>query len=186
MRRRAALLLPLLLVRPAHAAPIDDVMRAFAAIPHSTARFAEERVMPELDLPLPSRGRLSWQAPDRLEKHTTEPFEEIFRIVGDTLTLERPGRGERQSLSLDRAPEIRPLIEAMRATLAGDIATLQLHHEVSFSGTLQAWRMVLVPRSSRTRAAVQRVTLTGAGAAIRTMETQGGGGTSRLTIEPER
>lgn len=186
MKRRAVFLLPLLAPHRAHAAAIDDVLRGFAAIPRSTARFAEERVMPELDLPLPSRGTLSWQAPDRLEKHTTEPAEEILRIQGDTLTLERPGRGERQSLLLDRAPEIRPLVEAVRATLAGDRATLERHHEVAFSGTVDAWRMVLVPRSPRTRAAVQRLALSGSGAAIRTVETQGGGGTSRMTIEPPR
>jgi len=184
MRRRAVLALPAVIATPAHAAPLDEVMRGFAAIRASTARFAEERTMPELDLPLPSRGTLSWRAPDWLEKHTTEPVEEFLRIEGDLLTLERPARGERQSLSLDRAPEIRPLVEALRATLAGDAATLSRHHEVSFSGTEAAWQMVLVPRSARTRAAVQRVALSGHGAAIRIVETQGGGGTARMVIEP--
>lgn len=184
MKRRAVLLLPLLAARRAEAAALDEVMRGFAAIPASTARFAEDKTMPELDLPLPSRGTLTWRAPDFLEKHTTEPVEEILRIQGDLLTLERPQRGERQSLSLDRAPEIRPLVEALRATLAGDAATLQRHHEVSFSGTEAAWEMVLVPSSARTRAAVQRVQLWGRGASIRGMETQGGGGTTRMAIEP--
>ena len=184
MRRRAVLLLPLLAAGRAEAAPLDEIMRGFAAIRASTARFAEEKTMPELDLPLPSRGTLTWRAPDFLEKHTTEPMEEILRIQGEMLTLERPQRGERQSLSLDRAPEIRPLVEALRATLAGDAATLERHHEVSLTGTAAAWEMVLVPRSGRTRAAVQRVQLWGRGAAIRGVETQGGGGTTRMVIEP--
>lgn len=184
MRRRALLLLSALLTSPAEASPLDDVMRGFAAIRASSARFTEEKSMPELELPLPSRGTLTWRAPDLLEKHTTEPVEEILRIQGETLTLERPARGERQSLTLERAPEIRPLVEALRATLAGDLATLSRHHEVSFSGTAAGWEMVLVPRSARTRAVVQRVTLSGRGAAIRIVETQGGGGTSRMVIEP--
>lgn len=183
MRRRAVLLLPWL-ARPAQAAPLDDVMRGFAAVRASTARFSEEKTMPELDLPLPSRGTLTWRAPDFLEKHTTEPMEEIFRIQGETLTLERPQRGERQSMTLDRAPEIRPLVEALRATLAGDLATLEHYHEVRFSGIAEAWEMVLVPRSVRTQAVVQRIALSGRGAAIRVVETQGGGGTTRMVIEP--
>ncbi|HYF09719.1 MAG TPA: LolA-related protein [Acetobacteraceae bacterium] len=184
MRRRVVLALPLLAAAPARAAPLDDLMRGFAAVRTSRARFTEEKTMPELDLPLPSRGTLRWQAPDRLEKHTTEPVEEILRIEGETLTLERPARGERQSLALDRAPEIRPLVEALRATLAGDAATLRRHHEVTFFGNVAAWEMVLVPLSPRTRAVVQRVTLTGRNATVRVVETQGSGGTSRMVIEP--
>lgn len=183
MTRRAVLLLPLL-AHPARAAPLDDVMRGFAAVRASTARFSEEKTMPELDLPLPSRGTLTWRAPDFLEKHTTEPLEEIFRIQGETLTLERPQRGERQSMTLDRAPEIVPLVEALRATLAGDPTTLRRHHELRFAGAAEAWEMVLVPRSVRTLAVVQRVTLAGRGATIRVVETQGGGGTTRMVIEP--
>lgn len=183
MKRRAALLLPFV-ATPARAAPLDDVMRGFAAIRASTARFSEEKTMPELDLPLPSRGTLTWRAPDFLEKHTTEPVEEIFRIQGETLTLERPQRGERQSMTLDRAPEVVPLVEALRATLAGDRATLERYHDVRFSGTAAAWEMALVPRSVRTQAVVQRMTLSGHGAAIRVVETQGGGGTTRMVIEP--
>ncbi len=184
MKRRLFLLLPLVLPRPARAVPLDDVLRGFAALRRSSARFAEERVMPELDLPLPSRGTLTWQAPDRLVKHTTEPIEEILRISGDTLTLERPARGERQILSLDRAPEIRPLVEAMRATFAGDRATLERHHDIAFSGTIEAWRIVLVPHSARTRAAVQRIVVSGVGASVRLVETEGGGGTARMMVEP--
>ena len=184
MRRRAVLVLPALLATPARAATLEEVMRGFAAIRASTARFSEEKSMPELDLPLPSRGTLSWRAPDWLEKHTTAPQEEILRIEGELLTLER--RGERRALLLDQAPELRPLVEAMRATLAGDAATLARHHDVGFAMTASGWRMVLVPRSPRTRAAVQRITLSGSGAAIRFVETQENGGVTRMAIEPIR
>jgi outer membrane lipoprotein-sorting protein len=155
-------------------------MAALHAVPASRATFVEEKEVPELDRPLVSRGTLAWRAPDRLEKRTTDPAPELFLIEGERLTLERPERGVRETLSLDTAPEIRPLVEALRATLAGDIATLRRYHEVSFSGDAARWRIVLVPRSLRLRGAVQRITLEGAGGFLAVVETQGNDGRTRL------
>lgn len=175
--RRAALVLPL----AAQAAdPVAAVMARLAAVREVRASFVEDKDLPELDRPLTSRGLLSWRAPDRLEKRTLEPAPELFLVEGDTLTLERPERGIRETLSLDTAPEIRPLVEALRATLAGDLATLRRYHEVTFSGTPQRWRLLLVPLSVRARAAVQRIVLEGEEGFMGTVETQGSDGRSRL------
>ena len=184
----AALILATAIPATAHAGqrePVEALMRGFAAIRASRATFTEERELPELDRPLLSSGTLSWQAPDRLEKHTTAPIEEVLRIEGDTLTLERPQQGVRQMLSLDRSPEVRPLVEAIRATLAGDLAALRRHYAVAFSGDPAGrWTLVLTPLSTRVLAAVQRVTLTGQGTAILGIESQYGGGFARMRIEP--
>lgn len=184
MRRRALLgaaLLPL----PVRAAdPFAEVMAALAAMRESRARFIEEKEVPELEQPLRATGLLAWHAPDRLEKRTLEPAEELFLIQGDQVTLERPGRGVRETISLDAAPEVRPLVEALRGTLAGDAARLAQHHAVTFSGTPAAWRIVLVPRSQRVRGAVQRIVLEGEGAFLRMVETQGNDGRTRLMASP--
>jgi outer membrane lipoprotein-sorting protein len=179
--RRAVLVLPL----AAQAAdPLAAVMAAFRAVPSSSASFVEEKEVPELDRPIVSRGTLAWRAPDRLEKRTIEPAPELFLVEGDRLTLERPQRGLRETIALDTAPEIRPLVEALRATLAGDIATLRQYHEVSFSGDPARWRIVLVPRSLRLRGAVQRITLEGSGGFLAVVETQGNEGRTRLMASP--
>lgn len=179
--RRALLILPLAAQAPD---PLREVMAAFAAVRESQATFVEEKELPELERPLVSRGVLSWRAPDRLEKRTLEPAEELFLVEGDRLTLDRPGLGVREALALDTAPEIRPLVEAVRATLAGDLATLRAFHEVTFSGDPAQWRIVLVPRSVRVLAAVQRITLEGEGAFLRVVETQGREGRTRLMATP--
>jgi hypothetical protein len=179
--RRALLALPLIAQAPD---PLLAVMAALAAMRASRATFIEEKEVPELDRPLVSRGTLTWQAPDRLEKRTIEPAAELFLIEGDRVTLERPGRGVRETLSLDAAPEIRPLVEALRATLAGDIVTLRAHHEVSFSGDPARWRILLVPRSPRLRGAVQRIMLEGVGGFLSVVETQGNEGRTRLVATP--
>ncbi len=187
MIRRAVLVALALLPGAARAQDaMTQVMAGLAAVRESRARFVEEKELPELDRPLTSRGTLAWRAPDRFEKHTTEPFEERLLVEGDRLLLERPDRGQRQELALDAAPELRPLVEAIRATLAGDAATLRTHFRVDFAGEPARWRMVLTPLSARVLAAVQRIVVEGEGAAVLVVETQGREGRSRMATTPWR
>ncbi|MEO3471395.1 LolA-related protein [Roseomonas sp. CAU 1739] len=187
MIRRAALIALLLLPTAARAQDaMPQVMAALAANRDSRATFVEEKELPELDRPLTARGTLAWHAPDRLEKRTTEPFEERLLVEGDRMLLERPDRGVRQELALDTAPEIRPLVEAIRATHAGDAATLRTYFRIDFSGDPERWRMVLTPLSVRVLAAVQRITIEGEGGAVLMVETQGREGRSRMTVTPAR
>ncbi|MFT8243682.1 LolA-related protein [Roseomonas sp. BN140053] len=167
------------------AAPgLDAVMRALAAVRGSQASFAEEKALPGLFLPLPSSGTLSWTTPDRLEKHTLEPVEEILRVEGERLLFERPGLGIRRELSLDGSPELRPLVEAVRSTLAGDLATLRRFYRVAFSGDPAGWEMRLTPLSPRVQEAVRQVTVSGRGGAVLLVESEGADGTTRLRITP--
>ena len=83
-------------------------------------------------------------------------------------------------------PEIRPLVEAIRATLAGDAATLRMHFRVDFSGDPARWRLVLTPLSMRVLAAVQRITIEGEAAFVLVVETQGREGRSRMSATPLR
>ncbi|MBL6077894.1 outer membrane lipoprotein carrier protein LolA [Belnapia sp. T18] len=182
-------LLPLLaLAAPAWAEDpaLARLMQGFAAQPRSEARFTEEKAIPELDLPLPSQGTLRWQAPDRLEKHTTSPIDEVLRVEGGRLLYERPDRGIRREFGLEEQPEMRALVEAVRGTLAGDLAGLHRYYEIGFTpeGRDAPWRMVLTPLSLRVRAAVQRILVSGRGAQVRSIETEGGGGVTRMQIGP--
>jgi len=186
--RRALLLLALALAVPAHAEDpaLERLMQGFAARPSSEARFTEEKAIPELDLPLPSEGVLRWQAPDRLEKRTTSPIDERLRVAGDRLLYERPDRGITREFSLEDQPEMRALVEAVRGTLAGDLAALRRYYEIAFTpeGPDAPWRMLLTPLSLRLRAAVQRITVSGRGPEVRSIETEGGGGVTRMQISP--
>ncbi|KAA2213057.1 LolA family protein [Teichococcus oryzae] len=188
--RRALIALALACLAPpalAQPAPtLDSVMAALAARRQGHARFTETREFPELSMPLPSSGTLSWAAPDRLEKHTTEPVEEILRIEGDRLVFARPAQNIRRELGLDEQPELRPLVESIRATLAGDLPTLQRHYEVRFAAQPDGgWRIDLTPRSMRVYAALQSVAISGRGDAVLSVVTRGNQGETRMTIQPE-
>ena len=160
-------------------------MRSMLAVPGRRDAFTEERAIPELDLPLPSTGTLLWRAPDRLEKRTTSPIDERLLVEGNRLTYERADRGIRREFGLDDQPEMRALVEAVRATLAGDLPGLSRHYEVAFDGDPAGeWRLALTPRSTRVRAAVQRIDLSGRGAQILAVDTEGGGGVTRMRIQP--
>lgn len=190
VRRRSLLTAPALAALAAAPARADEaalsaLMRAFAARPRSRATFTEEKAIPELDLPLPSQGTLAWEAPDRLEKRTTAPIQEVLRVAGGRLTYERPDRGVRQEFDLAAQPEMQALVEAIRATLAGDLAALRRHYEVGVEGGAEgAWRMVLTPLSWRLRGAVQRIVLAGRGAQVLAVDTEGNGGVTRMRIAP--
>lgn len=186
-RRRAALAILGLLAAPspgrAQPAPVEALMRLMRAVPERRDAFTEERAIPELDLPLPSTGVLLWRAPDRLEKHTTSPIDERLRVEGNRLVYERADRGIRRDFGLDDQPEMRALVEAIRATLAGDLAALSRHYDVAFDGAPDAaWRLTLTPTSARVRAALQRILLSGRGAQISAVDTEGGGGVTRMRI----
>jgi hypothetical protein len=189
LTRRAALLGLLLAPMPLRAqeAALAQVMAGLAARRERRSSFTEEKAIPELDIPLPSEGTLRWSAPDRLEKLTTWPIEEKISVTGGRLVYERPDRGIRRDFPLEEQPEMAALVEAIRGTLAGDIAALRRHYEVEFAMQRDgSWRMTLVPTSRRVRAAVQRIVVTGEGSEIRGVDTQGNAGVTRMRIVPAR
>jgi hypothetical protein len=62
---------------------------------------------------------------------------------------------------------------------------LSRHYEAAFDGRPAAdWRLALTPLSTRVRAAVQRIHLSGRGAQILAVDTEGGGGVTRMRIQP--
>jgi hypothetical protein len=192
LRRRAALLglafapaAAAAAERPPRLQPLEALMRAMQAVPERRDAFTEERAIPELDLPLPSTGVLVWRAPGFLEKHTTSPIDERLRVEGDRLFYERADRGIQREFGLDDQPEMRALVEAIRATLAGDLPGLSRHYEIGLVGKANSfWVMSLTPKSPRVRAAVQRIELSGEGAQILGVDTEGGGGVTRMRIQP--
>lgn len=162
-------------------------MAALATVRESRAAFAEEKALAVLATPLASRGTLLYAAPSRLEKRTETPFQERVAVDGDRLTYERPAEGVSRALDLDAAPELRGLVEAVRGTLAGDLAALRRHYSVGYEGTQDAWRLTLVPVDPRVRELLKVVRVDGTGTDLRRVETiEADGDVSTMTIEPAR
>lgn len=175
---------------PAHASSWEGsftlplLFRNLAQVPERHARFTEERQFAALDQSLHSQGRLVWLRPNILEKHTEAPVAETLRIAGDRVEVTLPGQATR-SLSLAAQPELGVFVEALRAPLAGDLATLERLFETTLTGTPAAWQLSLAPRDGRMRQVMARMEIVGALAEPREIRLrQPNGDTQTLRIEP--
>jgi outer membrane lipoprotein-sorting protein len=149
---------------------VEQLMRSLAAIKSSQADFVERKQMAILEAPLVSRGRLIYQAPDRLEKHTLSPRRESLVLRGDELILESKDRNQRRVVPLGSQPMVRAFVESIRSTLAGDLATLNRHYAIKLAGGERQWRLTLKPGDRQVQEIVSEIQISGSGDAITRIE----------------
>jgi len=156
-------------VRPdAALGDFDAVMGLLAMRRHGRVEFIEQQFLAILNHPIESSGELSYDAPDRLEKRTLLPHAENLVLAGGVLTVERAGR--RHVLDLHRYPQIQPFVESIRATLAGDRSALERVFRVDFDGSVEHWRLTLVPLNPQLTRSVAQVQIDGARDQLRRVE----------------
>jgi hypothetical protein len=168
----------------ATAASLDEVMQLLAQRRHGHVTFTEVHKLAMLDQPLHSSGELLYDAPDRLEKRTLQPKPEDLVLEHGMLTAERGGR--RRVLALRDYPQALPFVESLRATLAGDRASLERYFKLQFSSDAAHWTLELTPRDATLARSVERIGISGERDTIHTVEIrQRDGDSSLLTIGPE-
>jgi hypothetical protein len=178
------LLLCLLATSLARAADIDDLMKLLAQRQHGHVTFTEKHFLAVLDRPVESSGELLYDAPDRLEKRTLKPKPENLVLEHGVITAHRGKRT--YVLNLSDYPQIVPLIDSIRATLAGDRASLEHFFKVSLDGTLDHWTLLLLPSDATVARTVKQIRIEGTGDDIHTVEIQqADNDRSLLTIGPE-
>lgn len=123
-----------------------DLMTALAQVKHNRVSFKETKYISALKAPLVSSGVLLYQAPNRLEKRVTAPYEETTVIVDDRLMIENKTRHYKRNLDIKSNPAMAAFIDSFRATLAGDIAALERFYKIQFDGDRQQWQLTLLPR----------------------------------------
>jgi Outer membrane lipoprotein carrier protein LolA-like len=138
---------------------LDDVMGLLAMRQHGRVEFIEQQFLAILNHPVESSGELRYDAPDRLEKRTLLPRPETLVLAGGVLTVERGGH--RHMLDLHRYPQIRPFVESIRATLAGDRSALERIFHVEFAGSVERWSLTLVPLDHQLTRTVKQVQIDG-------------------------
>lgn len=147
------------------------------------AEFSEQRFVKGLDLPLTASGTLSFVAPDRFTRKTLQPRAETLAVVGNTVTLTRSGRS--RSFSLDTAPEMVAVIEALRGTLTGNAQTLQRYFKTETSGSTEQWTLLLTPLESSPVGLVRNIRIGGRRADLQWIEMQlSDGDWSLMTLTP--
>ena len=147
------------------------------------AAFTEKKFLSILDKPVESSGELVFTPPDRLEKRTLKPKPENVVVDRDTVTLERGG--QHRTLRLRENPQVAVLVESIRATLAGDLASLTRTYSAALEGSPARWKLILRPLDPSLGGLVERIEIGGAQAQARTVEIfQADGDRSVMTISP--
>ena len=149
---------------------LDSLMGLLAQRQHGHVSFTEKHFLAVLDRPVESSGELLYDAPDRLEKRTLKPKPETLVLQHGVITAQR-GR-HTYTLNLSDYPQIVPLIDSIRATLAGDRASLERLFKVTFDGALEQWTLVLAPSDPAVAKSVREIRIEGARDAIHTVEIQ--------------
>ena len=152
--------------------PLDagQLMQSLASVQTASATFVETRYSPLLKSPLVSRGSLSYRRPDQLEKLVVSPQTERIALQGDRLTIDSAAAGRREIDVGAATAGIGALIEAVRATRAGDLADLERNFLVEVTGTHDDWRMRLKPRTADIERYISAVSVWGSGARLQRIE----------------
>jgi len=163
---------------------LDELMALLAKRQHGHVTFVEEHFLRVLDRPVESSGELLYDAPDRLEKRTLKPKPESLVLEHGVITARRGHRT--YVLNLSDYPQIVPLIDSIRATLAGDRASLERIFKVQLDGSLARWKLLLTPSDATVARSVKEIRIEGTRDAIHSVEIQqADGDRSLLTIGPE-
>lgn len=186
MRTLAVLLAGAGLAATAARAADWDVTRLFDSLAKERpgrAAFQEKKFLALLDRPVESSGELVFTPPDRLEKRTLAPRPESLTVDRELVTLERAGK--RQTLALREHPQVAVLIEGIRGTLAGDLASLTRTYSAALDGSAARWRLVLRPLDPSLGTLVERIEIAGSQAQVRSVAIfQADGDRSVMTISP--
>ncbi len=151
---------------------VDSLMLQLSEVKHLRARFVERKYLKVLKAPLELSGTLTYTRPGHMEKRTLKPKPEILTVADDKLTLENPARKQRRELKLQDYPVLWGFVASIRATLGGDIKTLERFYRVELEGGPAKWQLYLAPRERKMNEVISLIRIDGSQARINTIEVQ--------------
>ncbi|HEY1503258.1 MAG TPA: LolA-related protein [Stellaceae bacterium] len=158
-------------------------MAALGQVKSAAGQFTERKTMHMLTQPLIASGRLAYVAPAHIEKVTASPMPEKLVMDGDRVTIVSGPTNDTHTFSVTDFPQIGGLVEGIRATLAGDLPTIERIYTTRLSGAPAAWDLQLVPRDEDLARFVKWIEFRGDGNHIRTIDTEDSAGDrSEMTI----
>ena len=178
-----ALLLVLPLTVQAGSFSLPQLMGLFSGVKSRSASYTEQQTLAVLDVPLESRGTLTFHAPDVLEKQVANGGGS-YRVAGQQLLVEQGG--EQRQIALDSYPALAAFVASFRATLAGDQQTLERYYRINLSGSQNDWTLTLQPTQRDMAAVIKTITIHGRGNQIDLIETiEQSGDSSRMQLREQ-
>ena len=166
--------------KPMPAWTTEQLMTTLSGVSGGTTRFVEKKYLGMLNEPLVLKGTLTYTAPSRLEKHVLSPYDERYTVDDINLQIDNPGKNIHRSFALQSYPAIWAFVESFRATLAGDIKTLQRFYTVSLNGDQKKWELTLLPLEPSMLKAITAIRIKGHGEHITSIEIQENNGDRSL------
>ena len=154
----------LLLASLSVAAPAPDAAALIARLKRpqpATTAYTEVRFLHQLTRPLILRGELDYGGADKLGKRVDMPYRETTEISGGRVTMTRAGRAPRH-FDLERAPELKALMDGFSALLGGDAIALQSLYTLSLVDNAANWELILTPRDATLAAHLRVFVIDGA------------------------
>jgi hypothetical protein len=149
---------------PASAADLNaqELIRSLARPAPASIAFKEVRFSALLDQPLIVSGELRYAGTETLDRIVLQPYREETTIRGESVRVAREGERPR-TFALKRAPELRGLLSAFSALLAGDPAAVERNFSVSAEGSRDSWRLNLTPSDAQARRRLSSLMMSGHG-----------------------
>jgi hypothetical protein len=177
------MLLALLVPLPALAADpdLDGLLKSLARPAPATVGFSEARYSRLLTRPLTVSGEMSVPAAETLVRRIDSPYRETMTITSTQVRIEREGDQVRV-LPLQRAPELRGLLQAFGALLAGDRATMEKYFAIDLQRDGSSWILALKPLEKRAQQKLGVLTMSGRGAEPRCLVMRPPDGSADFTV----
>ena len=164
---------------------LPQLMELMAEVTDRQDRFTETKTMAMLTKPLVLTGTLAYSRPDRVEKHVLTPYEEHLVVRGDQLTL--ANKDGTKQIGVKSHPLIWSFVEAIRASLAGEVAALRRFYHIKVEGTPTKWSLTLRPLDPQAASYLSSIRLSGHGNHLALVEIdETGGDRSVMTIHEPR
>jgi hypothetical protein len=163
---------------------LESILSTLAQRKHAHVEFDEQITSSLLKNPLRASGELFFDAPDRLEKRTSKPAPEDLVVEADVVTIVRGRR--RNTMRLSEYPPLRPLLEGIRAVLAGDLPTLQKTFQITVDRADNSWTLTLRPSPAQAAPLYELIRIRGGAGIVRSvmMQRTNGDRTEMFLTEP--
>jgi hypothetical protein len=175
----------------ARADDLEGLFALFAEQGERRTAFVERRHSVLFRSPPEARGTLYFKPPAVLEREVVSPRKEKIRIDADSVTLRTEGadgKTTERKASLTSIPQLADLVLTIRATLAGDLATLRKSYVVVMKQPLPHWRIELTPIApidEPSGAGVRQISMAGDGGEVDRIEfTEASGDRTELLLSP--
>lgn len=146
----------------ASARTLAELEKALVRQPPQTTAFVEYRFSRLLKKAAIASGSLEYREAGVWVRSVSSPRPERAEISNDEIRMRRGDEPERR-VSLSRAPQLRLLLDSLRALMEGRVTQLGDQFEVSLTSRGDSWGLRLMPRDARLARKVAQIDVAGTG-----------------------